>query len=180
METVNGKLDERKQMLDNTIALLTQAKEKLDQMKAEETDTSVKIDDLKKQHAHLLATVNDNVRVEAERVIANINGTFNKVLKEAFEPVLDTLDRDQREVLHESGFYDLADKANDVIGTALLLAINFVNEATQYAESHGGGGGSNMTGWGRKNDDDDDQWWRRCIRQAAEMMKPSRGRSRRQ
>ena len=180
METVNGKLDERKQMLDNTIALLTQAKEKLDQMKAEETDTSVKIDDLKKQHAHLLATVNDNVRVEAERVIANINGTFNKMLKEAFEPVLDTLDRDQREVLHESGFYDLADKANDVIGTALLLAINFVNEATQYAESHGGGGGSNMTGWGRKNDDDDDQWWRRCIRQAAEMMKPSRGRSRRQ
>lgn len=178
METVNSKLDERKQMLDNTIALLTQAKEKLDQMKAEETDTSVKIDDLKKQHAHLLATVNDNVRIEAERVIANINGTFNKMLKEAFEPVLDTLDRDQRDVLYESGFYDLADKANDVIGTALLLAINFVNEATQYAESHGGGGGGSMTGWGRKKDDDDDQWWRRCIRQAAAMMKPGLRRSR--
>ena len=179
METVNSKLDERKQMLDNTIALLTQAKEKLDQMKAEETDTSVKIDDLKKQHAHLLATVNDNVRVEAERVIANINGTFNKMLKEAFEPVLDTLDRDQREVLHESGFYQLADKANDVIGTALLLAINYVNEATQYAETHGGGGGGSMSGWGRKKDDDDDQWWRRCIRQAAAMMKSGSGRSRR-
>ena len=179
LETVNSKLDERKQMLDNTIALLTKAKEKLDQMKAEETDTSVKIDELKKQHAHLLATVNDNVRVEAERVIANINGTFNKMLSEAFEPVLDTLDRDQRDVLHESGFYDLADKANDVIGTALLLAINYVNEATQYAESHGGGGGGSMSGWGRKKDDNDDQWWRRCIRQAAAMMKPGRGRSRR-
>lgn len=179
METVNSKLDERKQMLDNTIALLTQAKEKLDQMKAEETDTSVKIDDLKKQHAHLLATVNDNVRVEAERVIANINGTFYKMMSEAFEPVLDSLDRDQRDALHESGFYDLADKANDVIGTALLLAINFVNEATTYAESHGGGGGGSMAGWGRKKDDDDDRWWRRCIRQAAAMMKPGRGRSRR-
>ena len=179
METVNSKLDERKQMLENTIALLTTAKEKLDQMKSEETDTSVKIDELKKQHAHLLATVNDNVRIEAERVIANINGTFNKMLSEAFEPVLDTLDRDQRDVLHESGFYDLADKANDVIGTALLLAINFVNEATTYAESHGGGGGGGMSGWGRKKDDDDDKWWRRCIRQAAAMMKPGRGRSRR-
>ena len=179
METVNSKLDERKQMLDNTIALLTQAKEKLDQMKAEETDTSVKIDDLKKQHAHLLATVNDNVRVEAERVIANINGTFYKMMSEAFEPVLDSLDRDQRDALHESGFYDLADKANDVIGTALLLAINYVKEATTYAESHGGGGGGSMSGWGRKKDDDDDRWWRRCIRQAAAMMKPGRGRSRR-
>ena len=51
-------------------------------------------------------------------------------------------------------------------------AINYIKEATTYAESCGGGGG-NMTGWGRNKDDDDERWWMRCIACAAAMIKPS-------
>lgn len=144
-----------------------------------EKDLENGINDLKKLHQEWSKDCEGDMRKEATLVHAGIHKAFYKQLTETFKPVLDTLDRDQRETLHDSGYYDLADKANDVIGTALLLAINFVNEATTYAESHGGGGGGSMSGWGRKRDEDDNQWWLRCIRQAADMMKPGNRRGRR-
>ena len=54
----------------------------------------------------------------------------------------------------------------------MLLAVNYVERATAYAESFGGGGVSNLSGWGQKKDEDDVQWWVRCIATASAMVKP--------
>ena len=158
---------------------INQLEKVISRMQQEKKDLENGINYLKELHQKWSKDCEGDRRKEAYYVFAGVNNEFYKDLAEKFKPVLDTLDRDQREVLHESGFYELADKANDVIGTALLLAINFVNEATTYAESHGGGGGGSMSGWGRKRDEDDNQWWLRCIRQAADMMKPGNRRGRR-
>ena len=60
----------------------------------------------------------------------------------------------------------------NIVNAAILLAIEYVNEATTYAESHGGGGGGSMTGWGRKKDEDDEAWLRRCANTAHSIMQP--------
>ena len=75
--------------------------------------------------------------------------------------------------------HDLAENVQNIANCAMLLAINYVKQATDYAESCGGGGVSNLSGWGKKKDEDDVQWWVRCIATAAAMVKP-RGRKKTQ
>jgi len=62
--------------------------------------------------------------------------------------------------------------AERITNAAILLAINYINEATTLAESHGGGGGGDMTGWGRKKDEDDEAWLRRCATTAHSLFLP--------
>ena len=89
------------------------------------------------------------------------------------EPLLPTLNAEQHEILDKSGFFDLRNNSQHIINCALLLAINYISQATTYAESCGGGGSSNMSGWGRDKEDDDERWWMRCILQAAAMVRPA-------
>lgn len=180
MESVQQKLADRQKMLDNTNALLIDAREKLDQLKNVEAATAERVNVLKHEHAQMAKIANDDIMRKAEQQFANIRGTYYKMLDDSFASVIDQLNHDQRETLHESGYFDLKEEGEKVINVATLLAINFIKEAISYSESHGGGGGgsSSLSGWGRKKDDDDERWWQRCIRQAAAMMKPVRKRSR--
>ena len=52
--------------------------------------------------------------------------------------------------------------------TAFLLFANYLDAATEIAESCGGGG-SPESNWGRKDDEDDIEWARHCARQARQM-----------
>lgn len=61
--------------------------------------------------------------------------------------------------------------AEDVMATAAMLFLGYIEAATHYAESAGGGGGGPTGGWGRGNDDDD-EWARRCLAQAKRMCYP--------
>ena len=178
MESVQLKLADRQKMLDNTNALLIEAREKLAELKNVEATTAERVNVLKHEHAQLAKFVKDDYMARAEHQFANIRGTYYKMLDDSFASVIDHLDHDQRETLHESGYFDLKEDSDKVINVATLLAINFIKEAVSYSESHGGGGSSSLSGWGRKKDDDDDRWWQRCIRQAAAMLKPGRKRSR--
>ena len=179
MESVQQKLADRQKMLDNTNALLSEAREKLAELKNVEATTAERVNVLKHEHAQLAKFVKDDYMARAEHQFANIRGTYYKMLDDSFASVIDHLDHDQRETLHESGYFELKEDGEKVINVATLLAINFIKEAVAYSESHGGGGGgSSLSGWGRKKDDDDDRWWQRCIRQAAAMLKPDRKRSR--
>ena len=180
MESVQQKLADRQKMLDNTNALLSEAREKLAELKNVEATTTERVNQLKRDHAQMAKIANDDIMRKAEHQFANIRGTYYKMLDDAITPVIDHLDHDQRETLHESGYFDLKEDGEKVINCATLLAINFIKEAVTYSESHGGGGGgsSSLSGWGRKKDDDDERWWQRCIRQAAAMMKPGRKRGR--
>lgn len=179
MESVQQKLADRQKMLDNTNALLSEAREKLAELKNVEATTAERVNVLKHEYAQLAKFVKDDYMARAEHQFANIRGTYYKMLDDSFASVIDHLDHDQRETLHESGYFELKEDGEKVINVATLLAINFIKEAVAYSESHGGGGGgSSLSGWGRKKDDDDDRWWQRCIRQAAAMLKPDRKRSR--
>ena len=116
--------------------------------------------------------VGDDIDREAKAIHSNIVTTYYKMMAISLESVIPTLTSEQREVLRDSGFHDLTDNPQHVINCALFLAINYIKEATTYAESCGGAG-VNMTGWGRHKDDDDERWWMRCIARAAAMVKPS-------
>jgi hypothetical protein len=90
------------------------------------------------------------------------------------QEIIPTLNDRQRDILREKGYYDLAENVQNIANCAMLLAINYVKQATDYAESCGGGGVSNLSGWGQKKDEDDVQWWVRCIATASAGGKTKR------
>lgn len=61
--------------------------------------------------------------------------------------------------------------AEDVMMTAAMLFVGYIEAATHYAESAGGGGGGPTGGWGRDKDDDE-EWARCCLAQAEKMCCP--------
>lgn len=63
---------------------------------------------------------------------------------------------------------DLCATILDAQKTAFLLFSNYLDAATEIAESCGGGG-SPESNWGRKDDEDDIEWARHCARQARQM-----------
>ncbi len=161
---IDAKISERKEMLEETNRFISDAKEKLD--------------GLKQEHARMSNVIGDNIDQQAEKIHANITGSFYKMAAHAIQPVVPTLNNEQKEILEESGYFDLTENAAHIINCALYLAVNYIEAATNYATSCGGGGGGNMSGWGRKKDDDDDRWWMKCIMQAASMVRPGRKRGR--
>ena len=60
---------------------------------------------------------------------------------------------------------------DNILKVAMLLFLNYVDAATQMAESCGGGGGTG-TGWGKDKDEDELEWARRCAKMANWLCKP--------
>ena len=160
MNDVDKKIAEKTKMLKETDAHLLEIKGKVNAMKRE--------------HQRAMDKLGDDIDREAKDITYGITSTFNSMLAISLEKVVPTLNDSQRDVLRESGYYDLTENGiQGVMNCAMLLALNYVKQATAYAESCGGGGVSSLSGWGRKDDEDDDLWWRRCIATAAAMVKPS-------
>ena len=83
------------------------------------------------------------------------------------------LSPEQKDILDKNGFTDLANNSAEILNCAVMLAMEYIQEATHYAESVGGGGG-NLSGWGCDKDDDDELWWRRCISHTSPLVKPAK------
>ena len=98
-----------------------------------------------------------------------ILSTYNKMVAKSIEPLLPTLSDEQREIIENTGYVNLTENSENIINCALLLALEYIHEATNYAESCGGGG-STSSSWGRDKDDDDERWWMRCITQSVTMI----------
>lgn len=60
---------------------------------------------------------------------------------------------------------------DNILKVAMLLFLNYVDAATQMAESCGGGGGTG-TGWGKDKDEDELEWARRSAKMANWLCKP--------
>lgn len=60
----------------------------------------------------------------------------------------------------------------DVVKTAVLLFLGYVDAATTISQSCGGGGSQSESGWGKKEDEDDKDWARRCAAMAHRMCTP--------
>lgn len=158
MENIDSKIAERSKMLEETSVSLKNIREKLF--------------DLKREHQRALEREGDYIDREAARIRMGITSTYNMMLAKTMQEIIPTLNDRQRDILREKGYYDLTENVQNIANCAMLLAINYVKQATDYAESCGGGGVFNLSGWGKKKDEDDVQWWVRCIATAAAMVKP--------
>lgn len=155
LEEIDQKLKERNKMLDDTNEVLAKAKGRLQE--------------LKKEYSRIQDYIGDDAEREAAKIQKDILSTYNKMVAKSVEPLLPTLSSEQHGILENSGYINLSENSENIINCALLLALEYVHEATNYAESCGGGG-CPSTGWGRDKDDDDERWWMRCITQSVAMI----------
>ena len=157
MEQIDLKLVERYQMLEDANSTIQAAKERLAGLKQEQHNVQERLDENMDKHVSDLQK--------------NLLATYNDMVSSSLEPLMPTLSDWQHELLEEPGYNSLAKAPASILNCALMLALNYVREATAYAESCGGGGSHPSSGWGRDKDDDDEYWWRRCISQSAAMMR---------
>lgn len=155
LDKTNADIDMRQQMLDETTELLNSAQAKLASML--------------RQQENLVEVVRDKNDIVATRAERDVARACNTAMATSFAPLMDTLSSEQKELLDTTGFTDLLENSQNIMNCAMLLALNYVKQATTYAESCGGGGSPGI-GWGRAKDDDDDRWWLRCVTKASEMI----------
>ena len=85
----------------------------------------------------------------------------------------DNLSDDFENLMEKTGLDDVARAGNEIIAVGTALYLGYIDQATNYAVSHGGGGSSPGGGWGRDKDDDDERWRFKCLLTAAKMMRPA-------
>lgn len=156
-DRINETLLRRYQQLEDANDAIAKAKSELNELKSKNEDMRTDLE--------------DNLVRKAEAVQAGITKTFADMELNALQKALPSLPWESRNILETSGVMSLSSNTTDILNCAMMLAVNYVTEATTYAESCGGGG-ANLSGWGRDKDDDDERWWLRCITKAAEMVKP--------
>ena len=99
---------------------------------------------------------------------------FDNVIDE-FRNKMPMLDNG-KDLFDDTFLQDFADDGKNVITCTLLLMIDMVDKATDFAQTHGGGGSTSELPWrGRDKDEDDMAWARRCAMQARAMLKPASG-----
>lgn len=125
--------------------------------------------------------INKEIPVLHEKVIHDMDAMIWRMAaeeaKQRYEELpgfLATLSNEQRtefnNIFEDSVFELLAEKANEVSAVAGALFLGYVDQATEFAKTHGGGG-SPSSGWGKKEDEDDYVWRRRCAMMGMHMMK---------
>ena len=154
----------RQKRLDDANSTITKAKQRLAEIKYE--------------HSRMQEVLGEDRDLHSIQLQRNILATFNCMLVSSLEPLAPNLTDRQQEIVNESGYSDLMRNSNSIINCAMLLSLDYIREATTYAESCGGGG-SPSSGWGRDKDEDDEHGWRRCIAVSAAMMRPAKYRVRR-
>ena len=123
----------------------------------------------RKEYNRVQDYIGDDAEREAAKIQKDILSTYNKMVAKSIEPLLPTLSDEQREIIENTGYVNLTENSENIINCALLLALEYIHEATNYAESCGGGG-STSSSWERDKDDDDERWWMRCITQSVTMI----------
>lgn len=157
-DKINETLLKRFQQLEDAQKAIAEAKSQLEE--------------LTNKNTNIRSQVEDKLVLEAERIQAGITETFARMELGALQNALPALPKGTMDILEKSGMMTLSNNSTDILNCAMMLAVNYIAEATTYAESCGGSGGS-MSGWGRNKDEDDEQWWMRCITKAASMVKKS-------
>ena len=160
LDGINEKIDIRQQMLDETTEQLENAR--------------IKLASMMRQHDNLGDIVRDKNDLVATRAERDVARAYNSAVAASLDPLLHKLTPEQKELLDSTGFTELMENGQNIMNCAMLLALNYISQATTYAESCGGGGGS-TAGWGRSKDDDDELWWLKCVTKATEMTSPIGG-----
>ena len=158
--------------------------EKKTKLKTAETQLDLLADkraDIEEDLLSIQQQINKEIPILHEKVIHDMDAMMWRIAAEdakekskSISSFLSSLSMEQRaefeNLFDDSVFEILSEKANEVSAVAAALFLGYVDQATEFAKSHGGGGGS-TSGWGRKDDEDDYMWRRRCAMMGMHMMK---------
>ena len=166
MQTIEGKIEDKQEKLDAAVVQLRQ----LGEQHRELSD----------HYEHLQEEINKVVPIAEERAFQGVQAQLSQMMIDDTKIQFSRLSQlDARALDYFEGtlLMDMAEHGQAIMTVAAALFLGYVDQATEFAQTHGGGGGPG-TDWGKKDGEDDRQWARRCLAEAARMMK-SNGRNRR-
>ena len=155
---------------------LKSAEEQLDLLADKRADIEEDLLSIQQQINKEIPILHEKVIHDMDAMMWRIGAEDAREKYKALPSFLATLSADQRmefdHLFDDSIFELLAEKANEVSAVASALFLGYVDQATEFAKSHGGGGGTTSE-WGRKDDEDDYMWRRRCAMMGLHMMRKS-------
>lgn len=157
--------------------------EKISEKKMKLWQAKIQLEKLQKDTYSIAAQNKEIKSIFHESVASYHQQIVNNLLAQAGQTVLDEIAHiyPQMTSSHDSSLFDdtlaldFVNHGAAIINCAIMLHLGYISEATNYAESLGGGG-CDTRNWGRDKDEDEQEWIRRCLHQAARMIKPRRGR----
>ena len=166
LQTIENKIEDKQEKLDAAVVQLRQ----LGEQHRELSD----------QYEHLQEEVNKVVPIAEERAFQGVQAQLSQMMIDDTKIQFSRLSQlDARALDYFEGtlLMDMAEHGQAIMTVAAALFLGYVDKATEFAQTHGGGGGPSGD-WGKKDGEDDRKWARRCLAEAARMMK-SNGRNRR-
>ena len=91
------------------------------------------------EHSRMQEVLGEDRDLYSIQLQGNMLATFNNILVSSLELLVSTLTDCQQEIINEAGYTDLTRNCNQIIDCAMLLSLDYIREATTYAESCGGG-----------------------------------------
>ena len=177
LKEVEEKITDKQAKLEDAEMQIRNAEQKLYDLGGQYADLEKKSDALKR-------TIVNNLEPKGQDIILRDMQSigfekFQEVSKAFVDGLRDYASRIGGETekfvdnfLASSGMEDVAEHSAEVAAVAAALFMGYIDQATNFAVSHGGGGGPGG-GWGRNPNEDDDTWKRRCFLMASMMMRPA-------
>ena len=135
--------------------------------------------ELHDEYDHLQEEIGKVVPIAQERAMRDVQAQLSQMMiddtKIQFSR-LSQLDANTLDYFEGTLLMDMAEHGQAIMTVAAALFLGYVDQATEFAQTHGGGG-SPGSDWGKKDGEDDRKWARRCLSEAARMMS-SKGRYR--
>ena len=135
--------------------------------------------ELHDEYDHLQEEIGKVVPIAQERAMRDVQAQLSQMMiddtKIQFSR-LSQLDANTLDYFEGTLLMDMAEHGQAIMTVAAALFLGYVDQATEFAQTHGGGG-SPGSDWGKKDGEDDRKWARRCLSEAA-RMKSSKGRYR--
>lgn len=171
-------LDALQCRLQNVKEILADKETKLREADSELAEIRLRIADAKRTESAIREANRRFVEEQQSPVLARAYMNMLPMLIQSIREVIPQIrtNTDEDEIINDSFMGAVKENPNEVVTTAIYLFLNMVNEATNFAQTHGGGGDTSQLPWRDKNDDDN-AWFRKCLTAAAHMMKPKQQRA---
>lgn len=181
IEETEKKIKDKEEKLSQTKKQLDSTADQLEKMLDQKADVQHKYDDLQR------AINRDYPQLES-RVLRDTQAMAFRMVTAECERILEKIDDRLREYSQRpfaQGAYrqaaddiflgnflgEMAIKGEEITMVAGALYLGLIDQAMQFAQSHGGGGNTPDSGWGRRPDEDDEAFRARCFLMARMMMR---------
>ena len=189
IEETEKKIKDKEEKLSQTKKQLDSTADQLEKMLDQKADAQHQYDDLRRAINRDLPTLEGRVIRDFQAMGWKMAAQESKnVLEKIAEHslALSSLPMAKHQFDEAVGmtFYgniigEMAIRGEEITLVAGALYLGLIDQAMEFAQSHGGGDSSPDNGWGRRPDEDDEAFKMRCFGMARMIMKPA-GRSQQQ